>query len=67
MILARYINSYQDEMALSQTEDLYMSREDAIKDLKSEGYDDSEIDIDTSHCDEYGWEFQEISVTEVAK
>ena len=67
MILARYINSYQDEMALSQAEDLYLSKEDAIKDLKSEGYTDDELDIDTSNCDKYGWEFQEISVTEVAK
>lgn len=64
MILARYINSYQDGMALSQAEVLYKSKENAIKDLKSEGYDDSEIDINTEHCDEYGWELQSIAVEE---
>lgn len=64
MILARYINSYQDGMALSQAEVLYKSKEDAIKNLKSEGYDDSEIDINTENCDEYGWELQSIAVEE---
>ena len=63
MILARYINSYQDQMALSQAEVLYKDRETAIRCL-SKDYDSSEIDINTENCDEYGWELQSIAVEE---
>lgn len=63
MILARYINSYQDGMALSQAEVLYKDRETAIRSL-SDNYEPSEIDINTENCVEYGWEFQSIAVNE---
>lgn len=63
MILARYINSYQDGMALSQAEVLYKDRETAIRSLSND-YEPCEIDINTENCDEYGWEFQSIAVNE---
>lgn len=63
MILARYINSYQDGMALSQAEVLYKDRETAIRSLSND-YEPCEIDIKTENCDEYGWEFQSIAVNE---
>lgn len=63
MILARYINSYQEGMALSQAEVLYKDCETAIRSLSND-YEPSEIDINTENCDEYGWEFQFIAVNE---
>lgn len=63
MILARYINSYQDGMALSQAEALFKDRETAIRSLSND-YEPSEIDINTENGNEYGWEFHTISVEE---